>query len=112
MLRISLKQPFFTILLAVEILYLALALMIPPLPGWKMFSHVDWVESVSLKDDRGHEVPLRGYLPETYYDFSASTAQSVATFICKKHQEIPHWILQVERESYELQASDCIPRKK
>lgn len=108
----SLKQRFFTILLAGEIIYLAVALVIPPLPGWKMFSHVDWVRSSSLKDDRGQEVPLKGYLPGTYYDFDASLAQEVATFICHKHQEISQWTLQIERESYELKASDCLPRKK
>lgn len=112
MLLKSLKQRFFTILLAVEILYLALALMIPPLPGWKMFSHVEWVQHVRLQDDAEHEIPLRGYLPETYYDLSASLVQSVATFVCQKHSEVPLWTLQIEGDSYELKASDCVPRKK
>ncbi len=112
MLLNSLKQRFFTILLVAEILYLALALVISPLPGWKMFSYVEWVQPVHLRDDQGHEIPMKGYLPETYYDFSNSMAQSVASFICQKHQEVPTWTLQIEGESYELKANDCLPRKK
>lgn len=108
----TIKPHFFTILLVIEILYLIVALMIAPLPGWKMFSRVEWVQQVVLQDDNGHEISMAGYLPKTHYDFDESTARGTAEFICRKHPEVKNWNLKIEGDSYELQASDCTARKK
>ena len=77
-----------------------------------MFANIEWVSPVSLKDDRGDEISLRGYLPRTYYELDSATVLQLAEFICKKHPEVHAWSLQLSQEYYELQQNNCVPRRK
>lgn len=108
----TLKSRFFTILLAAEIIYLTAALAIPPLPGWKMFSHIEWLSRVELYDDRGNAISLQAFLPSTHYEFGKELVDGVATFVCKKHPEVSQWSLIIDKESYVIQSHDCISYKK
>ena len=80
--KFSGKYRVFTILLTLEIAYLTVALMIPPLPGWKMFSEVDRVHHAILIADGKKQVFLKDYLPRTFYELGAPAALKVAEFIC------------------------------
>lgn len=108
----TLKERFFTILLVVEILYLAIALMIPPLPGWKMFSSVTLARDVDFRDDQGNAVSLKAFMPAVFYEFDDATALKVAQFVCEKHPGVSKWSLRITKDSYELQTGSCLPVKK
>lgn len=106
------KYPVFTILLCLEISYLTVALMISPLPGWKMFSEVDRVRHAILVADGQKQVFLKDYLPGTFYELGVPMALNVAEFICHKRKDVQDWYLELEKDTYVFHQSDCLPRKK
>ncbi|MGE5086030.1 MAG: hypothetical protein ACM3MG_06980 [Bacillota bacterium] len=110
--KLSRKYPVFMILLTLEIAYLTIALMVPPLPGWKMFSEVDRVRHAVLIADGQKSVLLKDYLPSTFYELGVPTALKVAEFICQKRKDVQDWYLELEKDTYVFHQSDCLPRKK
>jgi hypothetical protein len=73
-------------LLALNVLYCALAAAQEGLPGWHMFESVEPID-YTLVDRSGVAVDVRTYLPKDAWLVDRSELHAIVRFVCEKHPE-------------------------
>ncbi|MEK2643781.1 hypothetical protein [Bdellovibrio sp. BCCA] len=81
------KLRILPVLLGLEIIYLCIAILIPTLPGWKMFASFQRVSYVAKSVDNSEDISLEKYLPPTYYTLTEPMLVKLARFACEKEQK-------------------------
>jgi hypothetical protein len=79
-------------LLVLDILYCALAIAEPRLPGWHMFESVDRLDFV-LRDRNGVAVDVRAYLPRDAYLVDKGELYAIVRFICEREHDRAPFVL-------------------
>jgi hypothetical protein len=72
-------------LLALNVLYCALAAAQEGLPGWHMFESVDRLEH-ELRDKDGARVDVRAYLPRGAWLTDRDELREIVRFVCEKER--------------------------
>lgn len=75
----------FTALLVLDVAWCVASLMLPGLPGWKMFAG-GASPPCAVVDAAGHAVELRTFLPSHATLQDARSAVEVARFACRRRQ--------------------------
>jgi hypothetical protein len=96
----------FAALLGLEIGYLIIAVFLP-LPGWKMFTHLERPPYRLVEAATSQEVSLEKYLPTTYFSLSTPEIIEASHFACRQeHRKLRLEIQNPGKEIYVI-ADDC-----
>lgn len=94
-------------LLALDIAYCAAALVVPGLPGWKMFESVEHA-TYTLRAADGRDVDAYAWVPRSARDLEEADLLRVARWLCAEHREPTPLRLDTERLHRTIDDPDCL----
>jgi hypothetical protein len=97
-------------LLALNLLYCALAAAQEGLPGWHMFESVDAVDT-RLRDRSGATLDVRTYLPKDAFLTSRSELHEIIRFACERERSRAPFTFEDHGRHVTVGPEDCrVPR--
>ena len=93
-------------LLFLDVAYCATALVVPGLPGWKMFESSEHAR-YSLRDANDRDVDAYAWVPRAARDLSEHDLERVAAWICKEHHAPAPLRLDTANAHVVFTAPDC-----
>jgi hypothetical protein len=93
-------------LLVLDVAYCAAAVIVPGLPGWKMFESSERV-AYTLRAGDGRAVDAYAWVPAAARDLDEADVIRVARWLCAEHRARPPLTFDGPREHRVIDAPDC-----